>query len=137
MPEREGRKTADEPELPDDLRARLDAAGIAEHDEVALRRALERHVPGYNLFRLTPAAAKRWKCHYRILLAAGYYDGQTAADTYARALLAALEEREGAQRPQRVAETADEEGRFTTEDAEERETTEGTEEENGGNREDS
>lgn len=91
MPDRERIAAAAEPELPDDLRARLDAAGIAVHDEVALRRALERHVPGYNLFRLTPAAVKRWKCRYRILLAAGYYDGQTAAETYARALLAALD----------------------------------------------
>ncbi|HEX6798183.1 MAG TPA: hypothetical protein VF116_10780 [Ktedonobacterales bacterium] len=70
--------------------ARLDAAGVAARDEVALRRALERLVPGYNLFRLTPAAAKRWKCRYRILLAQGYYDGQSAAEAYARALLAAL-----------------------------------------------
>ena len=90
MPEPDQRGAAPEPELPKDLRARLDAAGIAEQDEVALRRALERHVPGYNLFRLTPAAAKRWKCRYRILLAAGFYDGQSAAEAYARALLAAL-----------------------------------------------
>lgn len=64
------------PAPPDDLRERLTAAGIATCDEVAPRRAPERHVPGYNLFRLTPAAAKRWKCHYRILLAAGYYDAR-------------------------------------------------------------
>ncbi len=95
MPERERSEVASEPELPDDLRARLIAAGIAEHDEVALRRELERHVPGYNLFRLTPAAAKRWKCRYHILLAAGYYDGQTAAETYARALLAAIDNEHG------------------------------------------
>ena len=78
-----------EPGLPDELVARLGAVGIVARDEVALRRALERRVPGYNLFRLTPAAAKRWKCRYRILLAQGYYDGQSVAETYARALLAA------------------------------------------------
>ena len=92
MPEYE-QSAASEPGLPDDLRTRLDAAGIADHDEVALRTALERQVPGYNLYRLTPAAAKRWKCRYRILLAAGYYDAQSAAEAYARALLAAVEER--------------------------------------------
>lgn len=81
-----------EPELPDELVERLAAAGVAARDEVALRRALERRVPGYNLFRLTPAAVKRWKCRYRILLAAGYYDGQSAAEVYARALLAAISE---------------------------------------------
>ncbi len=91
MPDREWREAATEPDLPDDLRMRLDVAGIAEQGEVALRRALVRHVPGYNLFRLTPEAAKRWKCRYRILLAAGYYDGQTIAETYARALLAAID----------------------------------------------
>lgn len=48
-----------EPGLPGGLRAQLAAAGITEHGEVALRRALERRVPGCNLFRLTPAAAKR------------------------------------------------------------------------------
>jgi hypothetical protein len=76
--------------FPTDLAAALSPRGVADFDEVALRRALERHVPGYNLFRLTPAAARRWKCRYRILLDAGYYDGQSAAEAYGRALLAVL-----------------------------------------------
>lgn len=84
------REGTSEPGLPDELVARLDAAGVAARDEVELRRALERHVPGYDLFRLTPAAVKRWKCRYRILLIQGYYDGQSAAEAYARALLAAM-----------------------------------------------
>jgi hypothetical protein len=56
MPENEQSASGDLG-LPDDLRMRLAAAGIADHDEVALRQSLERQVPGYNLFRLTPAAA--------------------------------------------------------------------------------
>ena len=60
-------------------------------DEVALREALEARVPGWDLHRLTPAAAKRWKCRYRLLMGNGYYDGATAAEAYARALLATFE----------------------------------------------
>lgn len=45
----------DAPELLDELAAYLDAAGVAARDEVALRRALERQVPGYDLFWLTLA----------------------------------------------------------------------------------
>jgi hypothetical protein len=80
-----------EQELPDDLRDALAASGIAETDEVALRQALEARVPGYSLLCLTPAAARRWKCRYRILLEVGYYDGQSVAETYARAVLAVLQ----------------------------------------------
>lgn len=72
--------------LPDDLAAVLARLGVERRDEVSLRRALEARVFGYNLYRLTPAAARRWKCRYRILLDAGYYDGQSAAEAYARAL---------------------------------------------------
>ena len=80
----------DEAPFPEELARDLTAAGITVLDEVGLRRALERRVPGYNLFRLTPAAVRRWKCRYRLLLGAGYYDGQSAAEAYGRALLAAL-----------------------------------------------
>lgn len=78
--------TAKDIELPDELAAALARLGVERCDEVSLRQALEAHVLGYNLFRLTPAAVRRWKCRYRILLDAGYYDGQTAAEAYARAL---------------------------------------------------
>jgi len=81
--------SADTP-LPEDVQAALAAHGIAARDEVALRRELERRVPGYTLVRLTPAAARRWKCHYRMLLAATYLDCQSATEAYARALLAVL-----------------------------------------------
>jgi hypothetical protein len=80
-----------DPELPGEVVDALAERGVTEHDEVALRQELERHVPGYNLFRLTPAAVKRWKCRYRILLDAGYYDGQSAREAYARALLAVID----------------------------------------------
>lgn len=60
-------------------------------DEVSLRRELERQLAGYTLYRLMPAAARRWKCKYRIMFAATYFDCQTVPEAYARALLAALE----------------------------------------------
>jgi hypothetical protein len=77
----------DEP-LSDELLAQLRARGIGEFDEVALRRELERHAPTYTLIRLAPAAVRKWKARYRILLAADYFDAQSAAEAYARAVLA-------------------------------------------------
>lgn len=85
--------------FPADLAAALASRDVTDIGEVALRRALERQVPGYNLFRLTPAAARRWKCRYRVLLEAGYYDGQTAAEAYGRALLAVVAARESGATP--------------------------------------
>ena len=85
--------------FPDDLAQALAAQGIVATGEVALRCALEQRVPGYNLYRLTLAAARRWKCCYRILLDAGYYDGQSAAEVYGRALLAALQAESAAELP--------------------------------------
>ena len=76
--------------LPDDVVAALAAHGIAACDEVSLRLALEEHLRGYTLYRLTPAAARRWKCRYRIMFEATYFDCQTVAEAYARALLASL-----------------------------------------------
>jgi hypothetical protein len=82
--------------LPDDVVLALQTHGLPG-DEVGLREALETRVPGWELFCLTPAAARRWKCRYRLLMGAGYYDGQTAAEAYARALLAVLQVTTGAQ----------------------------------------
>ncbi len=76
--------------LPDDVEAALITHGIFARDEVALRLALEECLGGYTLYRLTPAAARRWKCRYRIMFEATYFDCQTVAEAYARALLAAL-----------------------------------------------
>ncbi len=77
-----------EPSLPEELVCQLQAQGIPERGEVELRRALERRAPGYTLVRLTSAAARKWKARYRIMLAATYLDCQSAAEAYARALLA-------------------------------------------------
>ncbi len=82
-----------EPSASDDVMAALAAhgiTGVAADDEVALRRLLEAHVAGYTLYRLTPAAARRWKARYRIMLAATYLDCQSVAEAYARALLFSL-----------------------------------------------
>lgn len=76
--------------LPDEIAALLLAHGVASGDEAVLREALEARVTGYTLVRMLPAAAKRWKARYRILVGDAYYDAQTAAEAYARALLAAL-----------------------------------------------
>ena len=76
--------------LPSDVVSQLAAQGITTEDEVELRHELERHVTSYTLFRLTPAAARKWKARYRIMLAADYLDCQSVAEAYARALLTAL-----------------------------------------------
>jgi hypothetical protein len=89
-PERDEAAHQPDDALPPELSAALDQHGITALDEVALRRELERHLPGYTLYRLMPAAARRWKCKYRIMFAATYFDCQTVAEAYARALLAAL-----------------------------------------------
>jgi hypothetical protein len=77
-------------QLPDEVAEALAAHGIHARDEVALRLALEEHLPGYTLYRLTPPAARRWKCRYRIMFKATYFDCQTISEAYARALLASL-----------------------------------------------
>jgi hypothetical protein len=84
--------------IPEDLQKALAAHGIERFDEVALREALEAHVPTYTLIRLAPWPARRWKCRYRLLLRDQIYDAQEAAEAYARALLAALEGRAGSER---------------------------------------
>lgn len=78
------------PALPADVDAALEARRIAARDEVALRQLLEQHLPGYTLYRLPPAAVRRWKCKYRIMFEATYFDCQSVVEAYARALLASL-----------------------------------------------
>ena len=77
-------------QLPDDVDVALTERGIEVRDEVGLRLALEEYLKGYTLYRLTPAAGRRWKCRYRIMFEASYFDCQTVAEAYARALLASL-----------------------------------------------
>jgi hypothetical protein len=77
-----------EPMLPADIVAALRARGLPVAGETRLRQTLEARVPGYSLYQLPPAAVKRWKVRYRLMAADSYYDGQTASEAYARALLA-------------------------------------------------
>ena len=80
-----------DPPLPPDVIERLAAHDIHQTDEVALRRLLETRAPTYTLYRLAPAAARKWKARYRIMIGAAYLDCQSVAETYARALLLTLD----------------------------------------------
>lgn len=77
--------------LSEELQQRLVAHGVAASDETALRQALEARVETYTLFKLAPWPARRWKCHYRLMMRAGVYDGQSIEDAYALGLLASLD----------------------------------------------
>lgn len=79
--------------LNEELRQRLLALEITASDETALREALETWVETYTLFKLAPWPARRWRCHYRLMLREQMYDGQSVEDVYALALLARLESR--------------------------------------------
>jgi hypothetical protein len=76
-------------DLPETIRQALTERGIAATDEVSLRGELEQRLPAYTLYRLTPAAARRWKCRYRLMFGNTYLDCQTVPEAYARALLLA------------------------------------------------
>jgi hypothetical protein len=77
--------------LSEELHSKLVALGIVASDETRLREALETHVDTYTLFKLAPWPARRWKCHYRLMMRDDMYDGQSVEDVYALALLARLE----------------------------------------------
>jgi hypothetical protein len=77
--------------IPDELHKELAKYGITARGEVALREALEAHAETYTLIRLAPWPARRWKCQYRLLFGEKMYDAQSAAEAYALALLAILE----------------------------------------------
>lgn len=77
--------------LPETLRSQLAQHGITDVEEVALREALERRVETYTLIKLAPWPARRWKCHYRLMMGEQFYDAQTAAEAYALGLLSVLE----------------------------------------------
>jgi hypothetical protein len=76
--------------LPETIQTRLAEYGITDFGEVALREALEAHVPTYTLIRLADWPARRWKCRYRLMMGDGIYDAQSVVEAYARGLLAAL-----------------------------------------------
>lgn len=77
-----------EPRLPEDVAEALRAHGIQAQDETSLREALEAHVSSFTLVKMMPAAARRWKARYRVLLGDAYHDAQSVPEAYARALLA-------------------------------------------------
>ena len=74
-----------------ELQQQLAQHGFADLSEVALREALEAHVETYTLIRLAPWPARRWKCHYRLMLSDKMYDAQSAVEAYALGLLSTLE----------------------------------------------
>lgn len=77
--------------IPEELQLQLARSGITAFDEVALREALEQHVSTYTLIKLAPWPARRWKCHYRLLIGEKIYDAQSVLEAYALGLLAALQ----------------------------------------------
>ena len=80
-----------DPPLPSDVIERLANYDIYQAGEVGLRRLLEAHAQTYTLYRLAPAAARKWKARYRIMLGDTYLDCQSAAEAYARALLLTID----------------------------------------------
>lgn len=77
--------------LSEELHKRLEACGIRARDETTLRETLETHIETYTLFKLAPWPARRWKCHYRLMMRDQMYDGQSVEEVYTLALLARLE----------------------------------------------
>jgi hypothetical protein len=77
--------------LPADVVERLNAYDMRQNGEVELRRLLETYAQTYTLYRLPPAAARKWKARYRIMIGAVYLDCQSVAEAYARALLLSLD----------------------------------------------
>jgi hypothetical protein len=77
--------------IPEQLHTQLTQHGITVSGEVALREALEARVATYTLIKLAPWPARRWKCHYRLLIGDKIYDAQNPSEAYAKAILALLE----------------------------------------------
>ena len=77
--------------IPDELHKALAKYNIKAREEVDLREALEARVDTFTLIKLAPWPARRWKCKYRLLLGEKMHDAQSAAEAYAMALLAILE----------------------------------------------
>jgi hypothetical protein len=76
--------------VPEELQTQLARYAITCFDEVALREALEARAETYTLIKLAPWPARRWKCRYRLMMGDTFYDAQSAAEAYARGLLAIL-----------------------------------------------
>lgn len=76
--------------IAEELQLHLTQQGITTLDEIALREALEARVQTYTLIKLAPWPARRWKCHYRLLLGEKIFDAQSVEEAYAMGLLAVL-----------------------------------------------
>ncbi len=77
--------------LPSEIIERLVSYNIHLTGEVELRQFLETHAPTFTLYRLAPAAARKWKARYRIMIGDTYLDCQSVTEAYARALLLTLD----------------------------------------------
>ena len=82
------------PMIRETLQQQLAQNGITSTDEVTLREALESRVETYTLIKLAPWPARRWKCHYRLLLGEKMYDAQSAAEAYALGFLSSFTTKE-------------------------------------------
>jgi hypothetical protein len=78
--------------LPEALIEQLAHYNIHDYTEVALREALEQRAETYTLIRLAPWPARRWKCHYRLLMGSAMHDAQSVPEAYALGLLALLQQ---------------------------------------------
>lgn len=76
--------------IPKELQLLLAQHGIMDTSEVALREALEGRIETYTLIKLAPWPARRWKCHYRLMMRDKMYDAQSPAEAYALGLLAII-----------------------------------------------
>ena len=77
-------------EIDPSLQEELAMYGIHAYDEVALRHELEKYVETYTLIKLGPWPARRWKCHYRLMLRDVMHDAQSVPEAYALAILGTL-----------------------------------------------
>ncbi len=77
--------------LSETVQEQLARHGITQYDEVGLRQELEARVPTYTLIKLADWPARRWKCHYRLLIGAAMHDAQSVPEAYALGLLSILQ----------------------------------------------
>jgi hypothetical protein len=77
--------------ISEQLHTQLTQHGITVSGEIELREALEARAETYTLIKLAPWPARRWKCHYRLLIGDKIYDAQNPSEAYAMAILAILE----------------------------------------------
>jgi hypothetical protein len=77
--------------ITEQLQTQLTQHGITVSGEIELREALEARAETYTLIKLAPWPARRWKCHYRLLIGDRIYDAQSPSEAYAMAILAHLD----------------------------------------------